>query len=297
LFPVFLCTAILAVGWTAILYDAAGSFSAVADPTVWTVLSFAFMGAYVYFLQALMRRYFQADLRAGAYVSGYIRIVTALLVTTVLAGTLFPQLPAEAALSIAFIVGWFPDVGVRWLLRVASRGLRGRVPSMDPAYPLNRLDGLNVWYEARLLEEGIEDLQNLATAKVVDVLLHTRVPVARLVDWIDQALLLIHLPAESADRSEGPHDGEGERVHPRHRLRQYGVRSATALLRALHPDRDDALAGPDFPRAAIETLYEVIAADPRLAVVINWQEGDVEARGPVRLGPLPYRSRRSVTTP
>jgi hypothetical protein len=71
------------------------------------------------------------------------------------------------------------------------------VPQLTPDYPLNQLDGLNVWYEARLVEEGIEDMQNLATANLVDVILHTRVPVGRLVDWVDQAQLYLHL-----DRAE-----------------------------------------------------------------------------------------------
>ena len=75
--------------------------------------------------------------------------------------------------------------------------LRVFVPQLTPDYPLNQLDGLNVWYEARLEEEGIEDMQNLATANLVDVILHTRVPVGRLVDWIDQAQLYLHL-----DRAE-----------------------------------------------------------------------------------------------
>jgi hypothetical protein len=77
------------------------------------------------------------------------------------------------------------------------------VPQLTPDYPLNQLDGLNIWYESRLVEEGIEDMQNLATANMVDVILHTRVPVGRLVDWIDQAILYMHL-----DRAER---GFGER--------------------------------------------------------------------------------------
>jgi hypothetical protein len=83
------------------------------------------------------------------------------------------------------------------LQRAAAATLRVFVPQLTPDYPLNQLDGLNVWYEARLVEEGIEDMQNLATANLVDVMLHTRVPVARLVDWVDQAQLYLHL-----DRAE-----------------------------------------------------------------------------------------------
>jgi len=60
-------------------------------------------------------------------------------------------------------------------------------------YPLSQLDGLNSWYEDRLADENIDDMQNLATANSVDIILHTRVPVGRLVDWVDQAFLFLHL--------------------------------------------------------------------------------------------------------
>jgi hypothetical protein len=64
---------------------------------------------------------------------------------------------------------------------------------LDIDYPLNQLDGMNIWYEAQLAEENIDDMQNLTTANFVDVVLHTRVPVGRLVDWVDQAFLFLHL--------------------------------------------------------------------------------------------------------
>ena len=43
-------------------------------------------------------------------------------------------------------------------------------------------------------------MQNLTTMNLVDVILHTRVPPGRLVDWTDQAFLLIHL--DKTDRGE-----------------------------------------------------------------------------------------------
>ena len=64
------------------------------------------------------------------------------------------------------------------------------------------------------MEEGIEDMQNLATANLVDVILHTRVPVGRLVDWADQAKLY-HL-----DRAERGY-------HERRLVRATGSRSTT----------------------------------------------------------------------
>lgn len=303
LFPVFLCTAVLAVGWTAILYEPSRSLA--ASEAGWAILSFAFAGAYLYFVQTLMRRYFQADLRAGAYVSGYVRILAALIIAGVLQVTLLGALgtPVEVAVAIAFVVGWFPDVGLQWLLRTASRRLRSAVPSVVPDFPLNRLDGLNTWYETRLLEEGIEDLQNMATAKTVDVLLHTRVPVDRYVDWLDQAVLLIHMPPEPAAltkdglryKSRARQAAREADKHERRTLRRCGIRTATGLLRALHPDRDPGererllryLESHGVPRASLESLYAVLVAEPRIAIVLNWQEGEISARTSVRPGPLP----------
>jgi hypothetical protein len=298
LFPVFLCTALLAVGWTAALYDPRFSFGTRALGTVWEALAFAFLGAYVYFVQMLMRRYFQADLRAGAYVSGYIRVVSALLIVTALWAVLPHGAASRSAMvAVAFVVGWFPDVGLRALFRFASRRLRGFVPALEPAYPLNRLDGLNVWYEGRLLEEGIEDLENLVSANLVDVLLHTRVPVARLVDWIDQAILLIHLPAEPVvieqsgltHKTRAGHATKETFDHPRQVLRRCGIRSATDLLRALSERRDPeerkelvALVKDQIEPAALLSLYYVVQGDVRVTVVLNWQHGDVRHRVPAQ---------------
>ena len=57
--------------------------------------------------------------------------------------------------------------------------------------PLNRLDGLTVWHETRL--EDIENVHNMATADIVDLLVDTRIPADRVIDWIDRAILLTQL--------------------------------------------------------------------------------------------------------
>jgi hypothetical protein len=127
-----------------------------------------------------------------------------------------------------------------------------------------------VWYEARLLEEGIEDMQSLATANFVDVILHTRVPVGRLVDWVDQAHLYLHLDRlegtwrerKHAKAGKAPQNGDSQSQpkppgHPDHlpaiaagsvtessragsktrtALRQFGIRKATDLLKAFPSD-------------------------------------------------------------
>jgi hypothetical protein len=88
---------------------------------------------------------------------------------------------------------------------------------------LRHLEGLNVWYESRLIEEGIESMQNLCTASLVDLMLKTRIPIARVVDWIDQAYLFLHL-AKDAKHPEEPPPGVAA-------LRILGIRTATDLER------------------------------------------------------------------
>jgi hypothetical protein len=199
MFPVFLATAILAACWATVLTDPQ---FLTAPSSLWDMLRFAFLGAYAFLFQSLIRRFFQSDLKPSAYAAAVLRIVLVLLVMTALHQVLDGGSNwVEAA--TAFVVGVFPIIALQALQRVAAASLRVVVPQLTPDYPLNQLDGLNIWYESRLVEEGIEDMQNLATANMVDVILHTRVPVGRLVDWIDQALLYVHL-----DRAER---GFGER--------------------------------------------------------------------------------------
>ena len=162
---------------------------------------------------------------------------------------------------------------MQWLRNVVSVGLRHNVHSLRSPYPLSALDGLNVWYEAQLLEVGIEDMQNLVTANVVDIILDTRVPIGRLVDWIDQAALLIHLPGTPK---------KGESVE-RTLLRRAGIRCATDLEAifadsAIEADMDAFRAqmvtvlDDTQPRpSAVLTLLQVFRREPNLLLVRNWR--------------------------
>src|SRR5262249_16277125 len=194
LFPVFLTTAALAVGWPAVLWRS--SFTS-APASFWDVLKFGFLGAYSFILQMLVRRFFQSDLRPAAYANALLRLIVVLILVAALYQILPHDNPRTAA-AIAFVIGFFPLAGMQAIQRFAATALRVVLPSLAPPSPLNQIDGLRWVDEARLLEEGIEDMQSLATANFVDVILHTRVPVGRLVDWVDQAHLYLHL-----DRLEG----------------------------------------------------------------------------------------------
>lgn len=301
LFPVFLATAVLAVGWAAVLWDTR-FVTAPAGP--WDVLKYAFLGSYAFVTGMLIRRFFQSDLRPSAYASSVLRIVLVLLIVVVLHQVIGGTSPVtnRAELASAFVVGFFPLVGLQALQRATSKVLRRFVPPVTSEYPLDQLDGFNLWYEARLIEEGVEDMQNLTTMNLVDVILHTRVPVGRLVDWTDQAFLFMHL--ERADRGElnkarekgqcaaGPDPGAEPGAEPgaqaRMQLRRVGIRTATDLLKAFSaedvpcgavPHRrfvaPPDLKRPPLPEDQLRLLVTVLAAEPGLVPVWNWQRNGV----------------------
>jgi hypothetical protein len=132
---------------------------------------------------------------------------------------------------------------------------------------------------------------------LVDVILHTRVPPGRLVDWTDQAFLLTHL--ERTDRAElnqlrqadqqadwppaarrAPLSGAQARLN----LRRVGIRTATDLLKAFSVERDNgerAFRMPDgleppLPPDQLRLLVTVLAAEPGLSPVWNWQRNGVQ---------------------
>jgi hypothetical protein len=312
LFPVFLATAMLAAGWAAVLWDTR-FITAPAGP--WDVLKYGFIGSYAFVTSMLIRRFFQSDLRPSAYASAVFRVMLVLLIVAVLHQVIGATSPLayHAELATAFVVGFFPLVGLQALQRVTSKALYLIVPPVTSDYPLDQLDGFNLWYEARLIEEGVEDMQNLTTMNLVDVILHTRVPAGRLVDWIDQAFLLIHL--EHADRDglasarqlqpgpAGAKPGAKPGVEPaaelvaepgaqaRVKLRRVGIRTATDLLKAfsaeqvqppgslprrhfVKPPRAELL---PLPKEQLRLLVAVLGSEPGLAPVWNWQRNGVPA--------------------
>ncbi|MGB9280196.1 MAG: hypothetical protein WCB57_08975 [Pseudonocardiaceae bacterium] len=205
LFPLFLATIVFAMSWTALLWPPGLS---VQPSTLPDMLKYAFLGAYAFIVQMLIRRFFQSDLRPSAYASAVLRIIVVVITIPVvhqlynLGASSSETNPRPTEAIIAFVVGFFPLVAMQAVTRFAASSLRVVVPALTAEYPLSQLDGLNIWYEARLIEEGIEDMQNLATANLVDVILHTKVPVGRLVDWVDQSYLYIHLDRTERGRRE-----------------------------------------------------------------------------------------------
>lgn len=238
--PVALATLIISVGWVLVvepgsvaemlrpaeelsMTDSSDNPAATLLIPPYNSFCFAFLGAYFYIVQMLVRRYFQNDLKTPAYIHATLRIIIVILLVWVVDLLLrFKGIDEEPRLGIAFVIGVFPYVGWQALQALIRLPFQFVVPALRRKHPLSDLDGLNIWYESRLLEEGVEDIQNLATADLVDVILNTRIPVDRLVDWVDQSLLYLHLSNKKVKNARG-------KESDREKLRRFGIRTATDL--------------------------------------------------------------------
>jgi hypothetical protein len=290
LWPVAIATTIISIGWVLVVKPESifnmsflpEGFQSSGLPRIPSeAFRFAFLGAYFYLLQMLVRRYFQNDLKTSAYVNATMRIIISVLLVWTLDSLFHGRFTEAQRSGAAFVIGVFPQVGWQAIQSLIKLPLKPLVPSLSQKYPLSDLDGLNSWYESRLLEEGIEDMQNLATANLVDVMLNTRIPIERLVDWVDQSLLYLHLDNAKDKKNKG---GNGERA----RLRRYGVRTATDLedvfkAKAMYSDtptsRDEFIKqfervlndGPADAASVVLSILATLKNEPNLYHVRQWK--------------------------
>jgi hypothetical protein len=286
--PILVATLALALGWVLTLMPA----GSLGNPTTpediarlfvpqRNAVAFGFLGAYFYAINLVLRRYARDDLRSKAYSAITVRI----LVVVILGWLVDAAIPVsgEPVLVVAFLVGIVPETFLTFLREVYRGQVVARLSqSLDEALPLQHLEGIDLYDRARLLEEGITNIQALAHHDLVDLLLETRIPAGRLVDWVDQAILYLHIvdPADdpkSRSRKDAP-DYSRKYVQ---RVRQQGIRTATDLLTVFKRYENDpawdrlccAIAGDsehDGDRN-LEILIASLQDDQWLDFILHWR--------------------------
>ena len=271
--PVMLSTILIALGWLVTLPPAqvphtitdASSWARAIEPTA-TPVTLAFLGAYFFSLQMLFRRYVRNDLGGSAYVAVSMRIVLAVIGTwVVMVASLQLGLATEGQLLvIGFVIGVFPQVAWQIIQTAFSKTINFiHLKSMESDLPLSDLDGLTVWHEARLTEEDIENIPNMATTDLVELFINTRFPPERIIDWVDQAILYTQLGA----------DNKGFRDV----LRLHGIRTATSFLEAsaaIKKQQEQSAADDTASANAMEfdsSLEAALSTNSNLALVQRWR--------------------------
>ena len=289
--PVFLATVLLTVGWTlTMLNPDAGSGESFRLEDLFrpepSPLAFGFLGAYIFSLNSVLRAYLRSDLRPKTYSGISVRLIVVLVLSNLIALT-FPA-DGVARLLAAFATGMFPESILRWLVaRSDSLGLGKEAGSLSARASLTVLEEIDAYDRARLQDEGVHNVEALAHHDLVDLLLQTRIPASRIIDWVDQAVL--YLRARPEDEGTGPGLLQ--------RLRDFGIRNATDLHRVLaQVDGDergrlmarlDPQLSADEPRR-LQTLLVAMEDEDGLRNLIAWRSAETaSAPEPVVVDAVP----------
>lgn len=151
-------------------------------------------GAFFYLLVLLIYRVNATALSPKFLVTSTLRVSIA-LVLGFLAGLagLFDVVSSETQRSLLFVlVGAFPSYAGASLQRKAREWFKRPIPGTEPL-PLELIDGIDDLIAERLGEMGISEIQHLSTTDPGDLSLRTLYPLERVIDWIDQAILITYL--------------------------------------------------------------------------------------------------------
>jgi hypothetical protein len=261
--PVVFATLLIAIGWIIILppwnHDSEISESVLGTfiPNQ-TPVNFAFLGAYFFSVQMLFRRYARRDLRIGAYVAVSLRIILSVIGIWTVETLLSKQIGGTQLTVLGFVIGVFPQTAWQFV-QASTKKIGGYIiPSFKTPLPLRGLDGLTVWNEARLEEEDIENIPNMATAEIADLMLNTRISPDRIIDWVDQAILYTHL---------GPEEEDGFTKEQRQKLRSHGIRTATSLMEVCQKECNIG----NLERLEMRSLEKSIKTNPNLKLIQTWK--------------------------
>jgi hypothetical protein len=168
--------------------------AAFVSPRAWALpfaidskaIVFAFVGVYLFNLGTSIRRIYLYDLSENLFRGN----INRLGITTGLAIVLQTICTNE---FVFFSIGFIGDTVLADVLKRAVTLLKILRGAKIPEVPLKLVQGLDMWKEYRLQEEGIESVENLATADVIELAVKTHYTLHTLVDWIDQAILIVRL--------------------------------------------------------------------------------------------------------
>lgn len=227
--------------------------------------SMAFLGAYVWMIATLVVRINNFDTSPIAFYFLSVRILTALLVATLVRHMIqvLPNAvvgstnePGYGLAVLGFLIGWNPTL---WLNEVMLRGAdlfkqriaRQKMPNADNMpqnMTLSMIQGLLDTEAARLMELNIDNCQKLACENAILIWLRTPYNLDVIVDWIAQAQLFLLFEPSNLDS-----------------LRKAGVRDIFAYYIMLSDDAPRTATQPvgGVPAAVMAKHREVLEHDPK----------------------------------
>ncbi len=173
------------------------------------ILTFAFLGGFIWSAQNIIRRLIAIDLAPSVYYSAGVRIIMASAVALVLSFIIGEESSTnlvnfKSSLSaVAFLTGMFPERILQYLIKLFKRYINPD-PLNTELLSLYQIEGISMQHKERLEEIGIDNAQNLATASLTQLCIDTPYEARTLLDWIGQAKLLCYAKEHiAAMRSTG----------------------------------------------------------------------------------------------
>lgn len=283
-------TALLVMGWMVTLPPS--NVTLTTSSTILTFFQvkpdyfvFGFLGAYFFAINMIFRRYVRADLNPKTYAYITVRLLITIVLVWVIQS--LPQFTTEtrdplvnsALYAVSFMIGIFPDWGVAMIKDATRNLIKGmHQDDSDDSMPLSDLEGMNLYDRARLLEEGIENIENLVHHNLMEMIARTRIPTSRLVDMFDQSILYLHLGMYDEANDGDKHDqGDYNGRAMLSKLKSFGVRTASGLLELLDPRHPQTYARfkagfSDEEVNRLELIAEAIKNERWLTCIQNWMQ-------------------------
>lgn len=286
--PILLCSLLILICWLLVLQpfgdlnvENIRNMENLLMPRI-SAVTFAFLGSYFYAISLVFRCYIRSDLSPKTYTHVILRLFLAIILAWTLSA--LPMFSDQQGLLyiFAFFVGILPETGLTVLKDMARNPIIERwFPRLEEEHPLTKLDGINLFDRSRFLEEGIENVENLAHHNLISLMLSTRISTNRLVDLFDQAILYLHL-GQSADEVD----------KARTKLRAYGIRTATDLIAGYEAAESRDIAGkngtndhlnqflmilkrendPEDAPSRIQVIIDTLSDDDWMAYLRNWRQ-------------------------
>lgn len=164
-------------------------------------MRFGFVGAYLFSAQLVYRRYTTYDLQPYVYMYCTLSIFAGLVINFAAFQTIYGLSTNPQAIEglggglldvLAFALGFFPLLAVQWLTRIAYTAL-GQAQRRSDVLRLDLIDGISQFHEIRLKDNGIDNVQNLASVDIPFLLINTTFSAQQVIDWVDQAILYLYL--------------------------------------------------------------------------------------------------------
>jgi len=228
---------------------------------------YAGLGAYTSILYFMVARLYASALSSRFLMSGAIGSASAVVMGWVFASiglcvlTIDPK--SFNLATVLFLTGLFH----KWAfdaLRGRARKLFGQPEPETVELPINAIEGIDDVHADLLSEYGVSTVQHLAIAEPGELLERTLLPLDRITDWIDQAILISYLKKNILS------------------ARALGVRTANDLVmiykRAANDPATskllDSLAEKaSMPRAAIDAIASSLSDDYLVVLLHELREG------------------------